>query len=789
MALLVAFAARADPPSPPIGYVGVVPREWSSTGARAPNPSMPPIGYVGVVPASWSAAAAGGTKTTTLSAPNENRNMETLITADHMSFDQNTNIATALGHVEIARAGYVLHADKVVFDKNKNVMHAEGHVAMLHPDGEVSFDDQEDITGDMKNGVAENLGVLFPDNSRLAARAAERFDGRYLVANKGSYTACNVCMEDPSTPPLWQLRANEIVHDNVEHDIYYHDATLDFLGQPVLYTPYLSMPDPTVERRQGFLSPLAGVTPEAGYFARVPYYFDISADKDATFEPIFSTQDKLALGGEYRERFANGSLSLDSTLGYSELLSENTGAEKGDYLRGDLQGKLLYDINNTWRAGSEVDYVSDKSYLERYDLGAPGNTLSRAYLEDFQGRNYASINTYYFQDLAPGTQPVQPAILPQANFNMLGEPGQTLGGRWSLNGGMLVTSRDNNSALPLADQGPETRRLDLSGGWQRQLISDTGLVTNLNGLVRGDTYWADNVINPNGSGQVFNNVLIGRQFEQANITESYPLGRHGDGYQQTIEPLVMFTAAPNVKPDSRQPIEDSLDVQFDETNLFAPNRFTGDDLIEGGDRVTYGVRQSLVADGGAHFDIFGGQSYDFTHNSDFPALSGLQDNSSDYVGRISASPGSWLDSDWGFRFSHKDLSPEAQDAHLSFGEPIFRPSLRYVLAYQTETTGQVDTIEEAIAGFSSVFMKNYTITFSQTQAFQPDPGPRQTSATLNYANECFIAGVAVVRNDFNRFDIKPGTNVLFHIYLKNLGGVHTDSNTPLNFPAQFRQTD
>src|SRR6202000_2321577 len=87
---------------------------------------------------------------------NAEQDTETLISATRMNFDQNANIATATGDVEIARSGYVLHADKVIYNQNTGVMHAEGHVAILHPDGEVSFADREEVTGDMKEAFAKN---------------------------------------------------------------------------------------------------------------------------------------------------------------------------------------------------------------------------------------------------------------------------------------------------------------------------------------------------------------------------------------------------------------------------------------------------------------------------------------------------------------------------------------------------------------------------------------------------------------------------------------------------------
>ena len=221
-------------------------------------------------------------------APKKNTS-ETLITARQMKSDDPNGIVTAVGNVEIVRSGYILHADKVTYNRNTDVMRAEGNIALLYPTGEVEFADKQEITGDMKQAFAENVGILFPDNSRLAARVVQHYEGRYTVAEKGSFTACNVCKENPDNPPLWQVNAEKITHDNLEHNVYYRDATIDFAGIPMLYTPYFSAPDPTVDRRQGFLAPSPGVSPNIGNFVRVPYYFDIAPNEDAVFAPTFSS--------------------------------------------------------------------------------------------------------------------------------------------------------------------------------------------------------------------------------------------------------------------------------------------------------------------------------------------------------------------------------------------------------------------------------------------------------------------------------------------------------------------
>lgn len=734
------------------------------------------------------ADTAAGKSTAQSSAktnPNDPQNL-TLITAQKMHSDQATGIVTAEGRVEISRGGYVLHADKVIYNQKTGVMTADGHVAILDPDGNVEFAEHEEITGDMKQAFAQNVKILFPDSSRLTAGTAQRYEGRYVVADKGMYTACNVCKEDPNNPPLWQMRAQQIVHDNQEHDVYYHDTTLDFLGLPVFYSPYLSGPDPTVDRRQGFLTTTPGVSPNIGTFVRVPYYFDIAPNIDAILAPTFSTVDTAQLGGEYRERWDNASLTLDGSFTHADLVN-TSGADEGEQWRGDLFGKFVYDIDNIWRAGADIGFTSDKSYLLRYQISSSDELDNRLYLEGFKGRDYAAINSYYFEDLRPGEQPVQPLVLPEMSLNMLGEPGQTFGGRWSFDSDFLVTTRDNSN-MALIQQGPDTRRLSFDGGWERQFTSSTGLISTLSGLLRDDNYWADNVVDPSLDGQVYNNVTMVRPFAQANLVERYPLGRQGDGYQQLFEPIVAFTAAPVVHPPADQPIEDSLDVEFNETNLFSPNRFTGSDLIEGGSRVTYGARNSFTGDNGERLDIFGGESYNISQNDDFPGESGLRDHTSDYVGRIDLVPATWLDANYGARLDHRDFNPEEQDAKISVGAPIMRPFVRYISAYQADpTTGLIDQVEEMTGGFDSHFLKYWAIHTEYTQAFSPQPGMRDAVVMFSYTDECFILGITVQQTETNREDLSSGTSVMFHFYLRNLGGIHTDSSTATNFATQFRQ--
>src|SRR3546814_15565151 len=106
----------------------------------------------------------------------------------------------------------------------------------------------------------------------IAAASGTRSGGNRTEFNKGVFSPCELCRDDPTRPPLWQLKANEVIHDQETHDVICHDAWMEFFGIPVFYTPYLQHPDPTVDRRSGFLAPTVGTSDFLGYALEVPYF-------------------------------------------------------------------------------------------------------------------------------------------------------------------------------------------------------------------------------------------------------------------------------------------------------------------------------------------------------------------------------------------------------------------------------------------------------------------------------------------------------------------------------------
>jgi len=77
---------------------------------------------------------------------------------------------------------------------------------------------------------------------------------------------------------------------------------------------------------------------------------------------------------------------------------------------------------------------------------------------------------------------------------------------------------------------------------------------------------------------------------------------------QTLTPIAQFIARPSEVIPTIQPNEDAQSLVFDETNLFAWNKFSGYDRIEGGTRLNYGLQYTANFANGGRANVVAGQS-------------------------------------------------------------------------------------------------------------------------------------------------------------------------------------
>ena len=679
-----------------------------------------------------------------------------LFRADDITYDRASGVVTARGDIEVSVDDRILVADRVTYAERTGVITASGSVAVLQPNGDVFFADEVTLTEDLRAGVLSGFRALLGEHARVAAAGAERRDGNLTTMTRAAFTACKPCEEDRTRPPLWQIKAFEVIHDERRKRIEYKDVVLEFFGVPVAYTPYFAHTDPRVTRRSGLLAPTYGSSSQLGLHLQLPFYFDFAPHRDATIAPIVTTKEGVIGTGEYRERTSDGEFSLRGSLTRGEGRSAGRAGVPDRELRGHIFGRGRFEPDRTWSWGFDLQRATDDTYLRRYDFSNADSLTTNAFIEGFHGRSYASANAYLFQGLRSGDDPdTTPAIPALLDYSFVGEPGGR-GQTWRLAANALVLDRK---------RGQSSRRLSLEGRWRLPYTSPGGALYGLWATLRGDLYHTDGTADPDDGDD---DGFAGRLFPQVGLDWRYPLVAHGRRFRQIIEPIVVAIAAPAGGNPSGIPNEDSLAFEFSDANLLSTNRFPGFDRVEGGSRVNYGIKVGVLDALGGYANLLFGQSIRLRPDVTFADKTGLEGGRSDYVGRLDLVLSPLVDFNQRIRLDRDTFSIRRNEISLSAGPAFLRLDASFV------SLSRELTADELVGREEIDLLGRWQITprWALTAGMRRDLKGRRTlsyDSSIAYEDECLIFSIELDRAFFDDRDLEPSTSFTVQIKLKQLG--------------------
>jgi len=676
-----------------------------------------------------------------------NKNLPILLTADELKFDDKLGVLTAQGNVEISHKERILTANKVSYNQANNLVTASGNVVLVEPTGEVLFSEYAVLTDDLREGFLRGFKMLLEDDSRLAAVSAQIKGGNKTMLSKAIYSACRSCLGF-DIEPIWNIKAEKVIHDQIKRQVTYRNARLELLGLPIAFTPYLSHPDPGVKRRSGILTPTFGGAASLGSAFRLPYFWSISGDKDLTFDPIIYATNYPLVTGEYRQSFGNGELRARLSAIYD---TTNKGKKRA---RGHIDSTLKFAIDDKWRWGSDINIASDDTYLSRF--GFPGkNTLkNRVLLERFTQRSYLSSESVYFQGLRDTDKQEEiPLVLPKIDYNYSSLPGKN---------NERINLNFNFQSL-IRKEGTSSQRGSISFGWLLPHISSLGFVTTLGVNLQTDAYNVTNNLMPSGK---LKSGATGRIFPQAIADWRYPLIKRNKASGVLIEPMASIILAPNGSNPDLIPNEDSLAVEFDESNLFSATRFPGKDRVESGSRISYGLRGGYYSDNGSSSTFIIGQSYKFNEVNTFAEGSGLNEKESDVVGRLTIKPNELLDISYKARLDVGDFKVKRTEVSASANIKKLNTNINYIFF---DEIGEFPKREEIHASFSYDLTNQWTAQVDTRRDLSSEGGMRSWGTSLKYNCDCLDFSIDYRRTYTKDRDVPPEESVFLRLVFKTLG--------------------
>src|SRR3981081_4207983 len=741
-----------------------------------------------------------------------------LVQAVEVDYDYNNSRVSAVGNVQMFYNGTSVEADKVIYDQKTKRLHAEGNIRMTDADGKITYANIMDLSDDYRDGFVDSLRVDTADATRMAATRSDRSNGDYTVFENGVYTACAPCRDDPKKPPLWQGTGARIIHNQTEKMLYFENAQLEFFGVPMAYLPFFSTPDPTVKRKSGFLMPGYTSVSTYGFGVEIPYYFALAPDYDMTINPRFTTRQGVLLQGEFRQRLIDGSYQIRA-YGVAQLAPAAYAGQSVDRtFRGGIDTKGQFALNDKWVWGWDGVLLSDYYFFSDYRLAQykdtlnsilrlPTEAISQLYLTGVGNRSYFDARTIYYLSYS-GNQDKVPVIHPVVDYsNVINSP--ILGGEFSYktnftslsretaafdpittlantNGLCLTASADPLARLPsqcLLRGMPGTyTRLTAEAQWRRSFTDSAGQIWTPFAIVRVDAIDAS-ISNQPG---VSNFLPVGdtqalRAMPTVGLEYRYPFINVQPWGTTTIEPIAQVIVRPNETYAGKLPNEDAQSLVFDASNLFAVDKFSGYDRVEGGGRANVGVQATTQFDRGGSINVLFGQSYQLFGLNSFAVRdvtntgvdSGLQNARSDYVARVNYSPNRTYTFSVRTRMDEATLNINRFEAEGRASFDRWSVSMMYGNYAAQPDLGYLTRREGLLGSASLKVAANWVVTGAARWDLVAN-NLNQYVIGAGYVDDCFV----LAANYVTSYQYSAGTTppVLSHAFMLQIG-LRTLANT------------
>ena len=557
-ALAAAFAALPSSAQSPPSETGMTPEPALKP---APQLTPPPIGSQRAAP-----PPAASTRT---GAPFQEGTL--FLRADSVD-GVAEKFVEASGKVELRTRSETVLADWLRYDFINDEVWGKGDVLIRRgldwiTGPEVKF------KRDTETGFFTSPRFYIGENNSRGSAAEIRFTGpNHYEASDASYTTCVAPRDD------WYLHMGELEVDRSRMVGTGHDATVYFLGAPIIFSPWLEFPLSN-ERKSGFLTPVLGSSGIRGFEYAQPYYFNLAPNYDATIAPRLMTKRGMQFAGQGRYLFENAQGEASAEYLYNDRVTGETrwgvSWKHTQNLSPYLPGLVGY-----WN----LNKVSDDTYFA--DLADRVGLTSQTTLPREGGLVYSSapwtviaraqgFQTLRDPSLPPGPPPYNRVPQFLAALQEVDWKGLTFAGtaEYAYFRNSTLVAGQRAYAYPTVTwtkQGP---------AWY--FTAGTGLHAR---------HYRLNDTTPDRDDQTY---VIPISTLDAGLVFERDWSVFDQHYVQTLEPRAYYVYVP-YRDQSKAPVFDTAIDDFNFAQLYSPNRYLGNDRIGDANQVTLGLTSRLL---------------------------------------------------------------------------------------------------------------------------------------------------------------------------------------------------
>ncbi len=645
----------------------------------------------------------------------EPENRPISLVADSVQFDPKTGVLIATGNVQVFRGTQVLATQRVVYDQRNKRLSVPGPLTLTDGADIVTRAQGAELDSDMRNGLIKGAELLIQQQLQLVSHQMHRQDGKFKVLDKVVATGCHICAKNPI--PFWQIRARRVIHDEEARRLYFENATVDLLGIPVFYAPNLRVPDPSVRRATGFLVPKVSTSNTLGYGIEVPYYWTLGDHADLTLTTRAFTKGSFLLNPIYRREVKRGRFEIDGHFTLADSLTNNN-------TRSSLSANGLFQLDREIELEFDIEVASDDDFRDDYGIGTDNQDRLTSFvtLRRTRKNSFVSVSSSYIQSLRANEIDTEiPLVLPEI-YGRKTWVDPVLNGKIGITAQSVTLLRENNS---------EFSRIGFVADWQKDWVLKNGLIVGAYTGLAGNSYYTQNI-----AGVVDGSVS--ELVPTAALDLRWPLSRQNGRVSHVIEPRIQLVWSPD---DARaNSNKDSVQVEFEETNLFSINRFPGFDASERGLRANIGVSYTRYNPQGWTYGITLGRVLRAENLNQFGVGTGLDGTNSDYVSAINVSFNDQFDFVNRTLFDD-DFSVGKNEMQLSMNFDRVATQASYVWLEQDVVAGASDRTHEA--SIAVQYQRNDYWTYSGKWRQNLESGSSTSGEFgIRYENECVAVNLS-----------------------------------------------
>ena len=662
--------------------------------------------------------------------------------ADTINMDEVNGLLSATGNVQVFFGDTVLSASSIVYDSATGIVTAQGPLIITDATGIIILADFAEVSNDLQRGLVQGAKLLLADQMQLAATEYERTGGRFDTLNNVVASTCKICGARPI--PVWQIRARQVIRDNELKQIHFRSATFEIFGLPVFYLPYIRIPDPSVRRATGFLSPIILSSEYFGDGIKLPYYLVLGENADATITPTLNFTGATVLDAEYRQRFENG--------GFDTFGAITLNGEAGEFGRGFLTVDGSFEVFDEVTLDFGATTVSDNGFMRQYNYDDTDRFVSELKFSRYRNRSYFSLAAAVMSSLRDDEDnDTIPVVFPEFSYRGY-RTDPLLGGKFGYEFNTVGLARN---------VGEDYLRIGV--GLDYRVPIDLPLGLRASGFVNldADIYRVWNSVDFPDTPLVSVHPSVGADIR-------WPLSKTTPSARHIFEPVLqlLFTADPTF--NDLVPNEDSQQAEFDETNLFELNRFPGRDVTETGFRANIGATYTLYDNDGWALGLAGGLVVRSEPSDLFGEDTLLGGSRSDILGAVSFEFAPNFNVIGRFLFDDKfDFKRSETQFSTSFakwdvgGTFVYLAADTLALASDERGEGTIDAQYR--------FANNWALDFDWKRDLLEN---RDVSAGigLSYENECIEIGLSLSRNFTSSNNVVPSTDFNLKVELAGFGG-------------------